>query len=319
MKNIISIIIKTICKIAFIKKALRRTIRNLLHRKTQQKEIQRILEFISRSISVDDIESFYENYEGLKIKIATKPKEDGHVNGIYWKGYSQYGPETETTLIISELVKSANIFIDIGANWGYYSLLAARVNPNIKIIAFEPHPFWCDQLKKNTDANNFNNIEVVEKAVSNESGKVIFYIDNLHPECSSLQKNATDFNFVQKESADTSKITVSSTTIDKYINDAFGNKKPKIDLIKIDVVMHEGYVLDGCKDTIRECLPDIIVEIISEQIDKENFVKILNIIDEFEYNSYWISNKGLIEQQVAKQLIPEHVGGYNYLLTQKSL
>ena len=59
---------------------------------------------------------------------------------------------------ISDHIKSisADIFIDVGANQGLYSILAAN-NKNIKnIISFEPNPILFERLTNNVQRNNFS-------------------------------------------------------------------------------------------------------------------------------------------------------------------
>ena len=313
MKKIIHLTTKTICHVIVLRKALRWFLRTSLHGTKKKKGFARLLEFISLSVPTDDINYVIrEKYEDLIINIDTKPNEHGGVSSIFWRGYSQYEPETSP--IFTRLVESTDTFIDIGANWGYYTLLAAAKNPKTRIISFEPHPIWFDQIKKNIAVNNFKNIQVINKAVSHQCGEVIFYIDNIHPETSSLQKETFDNN------SDTSKVIVASTTIDKFVEDNLMSQKPNIGLIKIDVEYFEGYVLEGARNTIRKFLPDMIIEILSVTDDEfkiSNCEKIQNIIDEFGYKSFWISKHGLVREE-SVQGHDQSGGAYNYLLTKKS-
>ena len=314
MKKIIQLTTKTICHVIFLRKVLRWILRILLHGTKKKKGFARLLEFISLSVPTDDINHFFkEKFEDLIINIDTRPNRHAGVSSIYWRGYSQYEPET--SLIFTRLIESTDAFIDIGANWGYYTLLAAAKNPKTRIISFEPHPIWFGQMKKNIAVNNFKNIQVINKAVSDQCEEVIFYIDNIHPETSSLQKETFDNN------SDTSEVIVSSTTIDKFVEDNLMSQTLSIDLIKIDVEYVEGYVLEGARNTIRKFLPDIIIEILSVTGDEfkiNNCEKIQNVIDEFGYKSFWLSRHGLVREE-SVQGHDQFEGAYNYLLTQKSL
>ena len=54
---------------------------------------------------------------------------------FFWEdGIQQF----EYTNIFLQLIKEITTFYDIGANIGYYSLIAAMENKNMKIISFEP-------------------------------------------------------------------------------------------------------------------------------------------------------------------------------------
>ena len=62
--------------------------------------------------------------------------------------------------------------INIGANIGYFTLLAAReVGPDGKVFAFEPFPQTVELLKKNIDSNGYKNVQVISMAVSDRKEK----------------------------------------------------------------------------------------------------------------------------------------------------
>jgi len=66
---------------------------------------------------------------------------------------------------------------DIGATHRYYTLLATSlVGPRGKVFAFEPHPEKYKRLKVNVMLNGYTNCYLVNKAVSEKSGKTRFYL-----------------------------------------------------------------------------------------------------------------------------------------------
>lgn len=85
----------------------------------------------------------------------------------YWLG----SYENEKVKIFKKFVKKGRVVFDIGANVGYYSLLAANlVGPSGKVFAFEPLRSNFEHLKKNADINFYRNIFPFEVAVSDKSG-----------------------------------------------------------------------------------------------------------------------------------------------------
>ena len=72
-------------------------------------------------------------HEGKTLKLFTN-QSNYLTYLVFWEGYLQW----EYTAIFMSLVKKVNNFFDVGANIGYYSLLAALNNPDLKIISFEP-------------------------------------------------------------------------------------------------------------------------------------------------------------------------------------
>lgn len=91
----------------------------------------------------------------FSIKLESNGK-DCIANDLFWKGYSSF--ESNTTNLFLKLVKNSKIILDIGANNGYYSLLAAKYKTDTKIFAFEPVPIIYNQFIKNISINNLKNI-----------------------------------------------------------------------------------------------------------------------------------------------------------------
>ena len=78
--------------------------------------------------------------------------------------------------IIKNNVKDGDNVIDLGANIGYFTLILAKlVGPTGKVFAFEPDPRNLALLKKNVEYNNYKNVIIVPKAVSNVNDKCTLY------------------------------------------------------------------------------------------------------------------------------------------------
>lgn len=122
--------------------------------------------WLRRSNRVFDV-----TFQGLRLRLhpATNAGDEGIVlNGIH-------GEEDEFARVV-ERVGAYENFIDIGANIGLYSLLAARHLPEGRpIIAFEPDPGTAGRLRINLALNGVTRVEVVEAAVSPERGEMSLY------------------------------------------------------------------------------------------------------------------------------------------------
>jgi len=153
-----------------------------------------------------------------------------------------------TTILLKKLLKKGMNVINIGANIGYFTLLAAReVGTEGKVFSFEPFPNSVSLLKQNIDVNKYKNIEVIEMAVSNKSGTVKLSIEN-----SSL------FHIISEkilEELDT--IDVNVTSIDQFLSE----RNTKIDFMIIDAEGSEPFILDGMKKTL-DSMPnmEILIE-----------------------------------------------------------
>src|SRR5207245_2930011 len=89
--------------------------------------------------------------------------------------------EKDVTAYLMKLIESGMVVVDIGANVGYYTLLAAeKVGSHGKVLAFEPEPSRYALLEKNVRANDLKNVIPVQKAVSNKTGAARLYLDPRH-------------------------------------------------------------------------------------------------------------------------------------------
>ncbi len=85
------------------------------------------------------------------------------------------------TALIKQLVKPGQVVLDIGANIGYYTLIIARqVGDAGHVFAFEPDPTNFGVLKKNVEINGYTNVTLVQKAVSNTTGRLNLYVRDDH-------------------------------------------------------------------------------------------------------------------------------------------
>jgi FkbM family methyltransferase len=169
-------------------------------------------------------------------------------NELFWRGIS--GVEGASLNLWKELAKTSNTIIDIGANTGVYSLVAGAVNPQARIISFEPLPENFARLKANVRINNFN-IEPQQIAIGDKNGEVTFYVSGVLD--SSLNSN---------HRSGTKEITVQSKTLDSFISE--NGIVP--DLVKIDVERFEPEVITGFIKGIEAYHPTMIVEILDNNI-----------------------------------------------------
>jgi len=84
--------------------------------------------------------------------------------------------EPNNSALISSILKPGDVFVDVGANIGYYSLLAAeRVGPSGSVLAIEPSPATFEQLSANASANGTSNIRLLNVAASDVRGELLLY------------------------------------------------------------------------------------------------------------------------------------------------
>ena len=81
---------------------------------------------------------------------------------------------SERKLIINNLTNHKNMFIDCGANSGFYSLDISTQVKNVEVFAFEPSDKEFMFLKRNIEINNFKNITPIKLALGDENGEIYF-------------------------------------------------------------------------------------------------------------------------------------------------
>jgi FkbM family methyltransferase len=131
--------------------------------------------------------------------------------------------------------RSVNV-IDIGANIGYYSILASRlVGPEKRVFSFEPQQSMVAKLRRNIELNRLHNVEVFPFALADTPGTVTFHVPPKGLE--SLGSMHTSGRF---EVAKT--VEVKARRLDDVMYDL---KNPKIGLVKMDAEGAELLILRG--------------------------------------------------------------------------
>lgn len=135
--------------------------------------------------------------------------------------------ELETTQFFKKMIVPGMTVVDVGANLGYFTRLAAKlVGQRGQVYSFEPDADNLVLLRKNT--KRFNNVRIIQSAVSDREGTATFYLSDKMGMHSLLEKNGSGKT-----------ITVPSTTLDRLYEET------DIHFIKIDVEGAERSVFDG--------------------------------------------------------------------------
>jgi FkbM family methyltransferase len=153
--------------------------------------------------------------------------------------------------IFTQHLKPGDVFYDIGANVGFFSIIAAKlVGDGGKVYAFEPGEGNANSIRHNARLNNFNHIEVIEKAVSHTSGEGQLL----------LAKYSGGHALATADAPPdlAGEVTVDLVSIDDLIAQ---NKIAPPNFVKIDVEGAELDVLKGMTETIKTARPAIIYEV----------------------------------------------------------
>jgi FkbM family methyltransferase len=145
--------------------------------------------------------------------------------------------EPEVTSYINEYLKAGQTFMDIGANNGYYTLIASQIIGDLgKVISIEPNPTALKRLEQNVLENEIKNVSIFKIALSDFNGYENLYLNNEDEDnLTSLIPNI--------EKMPTSKVEV------RKFDDLF--KDENIDLIKMDVEGSEISIIRGMNQYLK--------------------------------------------------------------------
>jgi len=150
--------------------------------------------------------------------------------------------EPDVAQFIFQHLKAGQVFYDIGANAGYFTLIGARkAGLSGKVIAFDPVPINVETIKKQIKLNNLEAICHVEPlAISSRRGSA-----NLTIPDKNANAHLADIDAPHIEGTRQSTITVDCVTLDHYIQ-----KNPVPSLIKVDIEGAEVEALHGAKELL---------------------------------------------------------------------
>ncbi len=212
----------------------------------QDKKI-RIKKSKSWNLLFQDKNSFtYNLTDTLKINLY----KDSVLSKIIYDGF-----EEEELSFVKGTLAEGDIFIDIGANVGLFSLIASEcIGATGSIISFEPSPVTFNRLAENISLNAIKNIDLRNIGLSNQTGEFRFYVsDNGYDAWDSFAPSQD--NKLQKA------ISVTVSNLDTELEKV---DKNRIKLIKIDVEGWEKYVLLGGENLFRNYAPTVMVEFTEE-------------------------------------------------------
>jgi FkbM family methyltransferase len=251
----------------------------------------------------------------IKVNLKTgesfklKTNQTNHVSKfVFWSGSSAY----EYTDIFLALFPRVHVFFDVGANIGYYSVMAGKVNPKIKVYAFDPSPGPLAFLKENITLNGLKNVFAQGIGLSDSKGEFSFHIP-YHSKYSYLKHNTLGgsghLSHVRANPT-TFKLNIQTNTLDAFIIE---NKINELDLIKLDVEEAEHLVLAGSKSSIERFRPIIVCEVFSSEM----LVQIQEQIISLKYQSFIFENQKLREVVIDKNFTVEQIENFFFVPVEK--
>ena len=206
--------------------------------------------------------------------------------------YGDYDERYEAQMI-RRLLDKGEIFWDIGANIGYFSLLAAAALQHTgRVIAFEPGQVAYARLMDNIGLNLFGNIATFNLAVTDREGEAALHLAaGTADGCASLYGAGGEV---------TAREICRTVSLDGF---APSHALPGPDFIKIDVEGAELFVLRGAREMLAVSRPLVLVEMKAETLaasgtDKREIQELLagyGYVASYPYRRKWYRARDVSE------------------------
>ncbi len=188
----------------------------------------------------------------------------------YWLGSYEFNKR----LAFETEIKPNSVVYDIGANVGFFSLLASVLaGDDGHVYAFEPLPRNINFLRKHIAINQRKNIDVFEVAVSDHNGQAFFDLGA---------------STAMGHLAESGEIQVEMVSLDEMI--AEGNIKPP-DYIKLDVEGAEFGALRGAQKLLAQFHPVLFID----THHREAHEKSIELLKGLGYDFQCLDGKNLVE------------------------
>lgn len=194
-------------------------------------------------------------------------------------------------LIIKNINQKNSIFIDVGCNYGAYSIPLSKIKNIVDIYCFDTSKRSLDRLIENIELNKIKKIKYFNLGIG-EKNKSVFFDDNIknYKNSGSFEINKSQIGY---------KVKVNS--IDNLIKKRIINVKKNI-FIKIDIEGYDFFALKGLVKTIKKYNVFIVFEF-SKKILKHHKNLETDMINFIKDNNLIIYNTQFIEQNLKKLFV----------------
>ncbi|MDM8529151.1 FkbM family methyltransferase [Anaerolineales bacterium HSG24] len=193
--------------------------------------------------------------------------------GGYRQAYTtveRYGvPEVHVAEFIADNVWPGDVCVDIGAHFGFYTLLMALyTEKNGYVYAFEPEDETRGILQKNIGINDIQHVKICDTVIGDKTGDVTWI-------------NSSNSQSHVAHDLTTLGISKSSISLDDWFK-----KRTAPNFLKIDVEGYELEVLSGAIRTLAHHKPKIIIEIHPSVIKQTGLYKIWHLLNDIGYEMH---------------------------------
>lgn len=195
---------------------------------------------------------------------------------------SKGGYEPDMVDTVKQILKNGDVFLDVGANEGYFSVIASKsVGQSGKVICIEPQSRLQSVLFRNIQENNSYNINVMQRAISDRIGIANL---SLTPD---MNTGASGL-FPSTKYQIPTEIVPQTTLSELYV---FLRLKNNVKLMKIDVEGFEHEAVLGSKELFEKGIIENIALELHPSILKQRGKSEKDIINFLQTNGYKKNNR----------------------------
>ncbi|MBI2118104.1 MAG: FkbM family methyltransferase [Elusimicrobia bacterium] len=233
------------------------------------------------------------------------PLSDRETTPLYFTGTLAREEQPLTKFLIKEFKKN-DVFYDIGANFGFYTMLAEEFITDGEIHSFEPNPKTFFYLQRACAASK-NNIFLNYCALTHQKDNVPFFIPGGDTRSGG---STTSQEVAEKYFTEINKTMVKSLALDDYVH---SHRSPTI--LKLDIEGGECNFLKGAAQTLKKKQPVIVMEIWTGAKGIDYSLKAAQKLYEAGYKPYSINFDGELEklEKIEPQYNTAHLEAINFV------
>jgi FkbM family methyltransferase len=206
--------------------------------------------------------------------------------------------EPQETQLLQQLLQPGMTFVDVGANWGYFTLLGAHlVGPNGRVLSVEADPAACRSLRANVAKNGLSHVAIVAAAASDKPAVIMVqaYDDG--------RDGWSNAGVTLAASPGSRGIQVEARPLDMILDSAGIGR---IDLLKMDIEGAECRALSGLQRRLAAGDIDrIVVELHPSHLEMlgSSVAAVVSLLRRYGYRGWRIDHSAETHRRAAVQSV----------------
>ncbi len=223
---------------------------------------------------------------GLRLTLSC----DNWITYYRWKIFDSKEPETLDW--IDTRMQDGDLFFDVGANIGVYSLYAALRHPRSQVVSFEPEFSNLHLLKENVVCNSLENrIQVYALALSDSSGISFLHLQDLTPGAAFHAESVESLQTTRRKRPILWREGIWKTTLDQFCRES--GLRPNC--LKIDVDWKESAILQGARETLGSTrLRTLLIELPDPDLRRA----CVPLLEESGLRCFWRGSQGKSSNEI---------------------